>query len=163
MGLFRKRSRGPSADDHAAAEDVFEARIKQFAQRAEEFAQSQTEPDGPAPRGALDFSRASLEVIDSILEQARQYPEVVAMANDFGVDYAIYVGEVARREFGGRYVQGNDEDNPFWLVIGHDVQVGVGVFGKVKGRIVNGPEDSIPFFYDGIASAIVRGHDVTLI
>lgn len=57
--------------------------------------------------------------------------------------------EVTRRQFGGRYLRGDEED-PLGLVIGEpDFQLGVMVMRKVAGRVANGPEDSLPSFYAG--------------
>lgn len=109
----------------------------------------------------LDYSRASLDLVDEILDgfSAQDDP----LPSDLHFQASAYICEVARREFGGRYLAG-DESNPVVLVIGEsDFQVGVMVMGKVAGRVTNGPEDSIPFFYDGIRPLVARGADATLV
>jgi hypothetical protein len=63
---------------------------------------------------------------------------------------SCYVYETARREHGGFYIAG-DAENPFVLAIPEpEPRVIVFVQQKVRGRVSNGKEDSIPFFYDGI-------------
>lgn len=118
-------------------------------------------PTHRARAGQLDYSRASLDLVDEILDgfdtDNRPLPA------DVHFQAAAYIGEVARREFGGRYLAG-DEDNPYVLVIGEPhFQIGVMVMGKVAGRVLNGPEDSIPFFYDGIRPLVDRGVSATLV
>lgn len=50
------------------------------------------------------------------------------------------------------------------LVIGDEgAEVGVCVMSKVLGRVLNGPEDSIPFFYAGIGPLVSAGTPATLI
>lgn len=109
----------------------------------------------------LDHSRASLDLVDEILAgfDADDRP----LPSELHFQASAYIGEVARREFGGRYLAG-DEDNPYVLVIGEPhFQIGVMVMGKVAGRVKNGPEDSIPFFYDGIRPLVDRGVSATLV
>ena len=108
----------------------------------------------------LDFTRGSLMVVDKILDGFYTFERPLPADTHFQA--SAYIFEVARREFGGRYLAGNGE-NRYVLVIGEpDFQVGVLAMGKVAGRAVNGPEDSIPFFYDGIRPLIERGTSATL-
>ncbi|GAB3618270.1 hypothetical protein GCM10027416_28270 [Okibacterium endophyticum] len=125
-----------------------------MAWQAADFVDAFAGEGSPVAPGALDYSEASLEVLDGILDDFHTRGE--PLPEDLQFLASAYVFEVARRQFGGRYLRA-DEPNPFVLVIGEpEFQVGVLVMGKVLGRAVNGPEDSIPFFYQGIAP-LVRG------
>jgi hypothetical protein len=66
-------------------------------------------------------------------------------------------------EFGGRYLR-FDEDNPLVLVVGEpEFSVGLCAMSKVQGRVVNGPEDDIPFFYAGFVDAVSRRTSATVL
>lgn len=117
-------------------------------------------PDSPIQGGALDYSPESLDLIDRLLGDF--HTRGGTLPEGLHADVSAYVFEVARRQFGGRYLRGDDE-NPLVLVIGEpDFQLGVMAMSKVAGRVANGPEDNIPFFYDGIAPLVARGKSATL-
>lgn len=99
----------------------------------------------------LDYSQASLRTIDDYLEALHLGVEPPALTLESAVQLiTCYIYETARREHGGFYIEGNAE-NPFVLAIPEpEPRVIVFVQQKVRGRIANGAEDSIPFFYDGI-------------
>ena len=152
MGIFGRRRHKDGPSD--SLEDA-------MASQAADFVQAFGGPGSPVPAGALDYSRASLGAVDDILHdyygQGAELPEKLHWL------ITSYLFEVARREFGGRYLHG-DDDNPLVLVVGaSDAQVGVLGFGKVRGRTVNGPEDDLGFFYDGIAPALAQGRSTTLV
>ncbi|MGO7064450.1 hypothetical protein ACCT15_34370 [Rhizobium ruizarguesonis] len=114
----------------------------------------------PIDASKLDFSEGSLQLVDQVLQDF--YQRQAALPDDLHFLASAYVFETARRQFGGRYLRG-DEHNPFVLVIGEpDFRVGVLVMAKIKGRAVNGPEDNIPFFYAGIAPLVERRASATL-
>jgi hypothetical protein len=150
MGIFGRRRR---EDSPATLEDLVAAQADRFVQVVEG-------PGASLPAGTLDFGRASLDDVDAALHdfhvQGAELPdELHGLA-------AAYLFEVARREFGGRYLRG-DTENPLVLVVGEpDAAVGILGFAKVRGRVVNGPEDNLGFFYDGISPALARGGSVTL-
>jgi hypothetical protein len=129
--------------------------------QAADFIGAFTSPRAPIDASKLDYSEASLVLIDQVLDDF--FRQGAPLPDDLHFLASAYVFEVARREFGGRYLRGDDE-NPFVLVIGEDdAQVGVCVMGKVRGRATNGPEDSILFFYAGIAPLVAAGEAATLI
>lgn len=131
-----------------------------MAGQAEDFVAAFVGTGSPVPAGALDYSPASLRAVDGVLDDFHR--RGAELPQDLHFLASAYVGEVARREFGGRYLRG-DEDNPFVLVLGEPAcQIGVLVFDKVRGRVTNGPEDDLEFFYAGIAPALARGADATL-
>ncbi|MFM9925369.1 hypothetical protein VLK31_20430 [Variovorax sp. H27-G14] len=132
-----------------------------MASQAEDFIHAFSQSGAPIDGKQLDYSEASLALVDHVLDDF--FKQQAPLPDDLHFLASAYVFEVARREFGGRYLRG-DEDNPFVLVIGQgDAQVGVCAMAKVRGRAVNGPEDSLPFFYAGIAPVVARGVSATLI
>lgn len=132
-----------------------------MASQANDFVQAFRGQGSPVPEGALDYSEASLVHVDKILDDFHR--RQVELPEDLHFLASAYVFETARREFAGRYLRG-DDDNPFVLVVGEpDCQIGIMAMAKVAARAANGQEDSIPFFYAGIAPAMARGEDVTLI
>lgn len=129
--------------------------------QAADFVGAFSQPGSPVDGSKLDYSEASLALVDRILDDF--YRNGAQLPDDLHFLASAYVFEVARRAFGGRYLRG-DEDNPFVLVIGEGgAEIGVCVMSKVRGRTVNGPEDSIPFFHAGIAPLVSAGTPATLI
>ena len=146
---FLKRRRMPKTIEDA------------MASQANDFVHAFRGPASPVPEEALDYSEASLGHVDRILDDFHR--RGVALPEDLHFLASAYLFETARREFGGRYLRG-DDDNTFVLVLGEpDCQIGIMAMAKVAGRAANGPEDDIPFFYAGIRPALDRGQDATLI
>lgn len=132
-----------------------------MAMQAADFIAAFRGPGSPVDADRLDYSEASLAHVDRILDDF--YTQAAPLPNDLHFLASAYVFETARRQFGGRYLR-SDDDNPFVLVIGEPkCQIGVCAMSKVRGRATNGLEDSIPFFYAGIAPLLARGVDATLI
>jgi hypothetical protein len=132
-----------------------------MASQANDFVHAFSQPGAPIDGHKLDYTEASLPLVDDVLDDF--FKQQAPLPEDLHFLASAYVFEVARREFGGRYLRG-DEDNPFVLVIGQgDAQVGVCVMAKVRGRAVNGPEDSLAFFHAGIAPLVARGVSATLV
>ncbi|TGX50162.1 hypothetical protein E5A73_17215 [Sphingomonas gei] len=129
--------------------------------QAADFVNAFSPAGSPIDGSKLDYSEASLELVDRVLDDF--YRKEAPLPDDLHFLISAYVFEVARRAFGGRYLRG-DEENPFVLVIGEKpAEVGVCVMSKVHGRALNGPEDGIPFFYAGIAPLVSAGTSATLI
>jgi hypothetical protein len=115
----------------------------------------------PINGSRLDYSEASLALVDHVLDDFHR--QGAPLPDDLHFLASAYIFEVARRAFGGRYLRG-DEDDPFVLVIGEaPAEVSVCIMSKVRGRVRNGPEDSIPFFYAGIAPLVAAGKPAILI
>lgn len=129
--------------------------------QAADFVTAFSRPGAPIDGSRLDYNEASLELVDRVLDDF--YRQQAPLPDDLHFLTSAYIFEVARRAFGGRYLRG-DQENPFVLVIGEgEAEVGVCVMSKVHGRAANGPEDSIPFFYAGIAPLVSSGTGATLI
>lgn len=129
--------------------------------QAADFVEAFSFPGSPIDGSRLDYSEASLALVDRVLDDFHR--QSAPLPDDLHFLTSAYVFEVARRAFGGRYLRG-DQENPFVLVIGEGAaEVGVCVMSKIRGRTVNGPEDNIPFFYAGIAPLVAAGNRATLI
>lgn len=151
-----------STNEQVAIPDGMPASIEEgMVWQAADFIGAFSPAGSPIDGSKLDYSEDSLALVDRVLDDF--YRQGAALPDDLHFLTSAYVFEVARRAFGGRYLRG-DEENPFVLVIGEEpAEVGVCVMSKVRGRTVNGPEDSIPFFYAGIAPLVSAGARSTLI
>ena len=104
----------------------------------------------------FDYTQASLAVVEELLHEASDfYENMSAERQDQIVEQVgAYVFEVARRNFGGRYFWYDTGDQPI-LSTGLPVfEISLLVYDKVRGRLKNGPEDSIPFFFEGYAERV---------
>ena len=63
--------------------------------------------------------------------------------------FGCYVFETARKNYGGEYLWVRDEEQPVLVAGLPDFQVSIRAWQKVRGRLVNGKEDSIPFYIAG--------------
>jgi hypothetical protein len=151
-----------SADGEIGMPDGMPSSIEEGMEwQAADFVRAFSPAGSPIDGSKLDYSEASLELVDRVLDDF--YRQEASLPDDLHFLTSAYVFEVARRAFGGRYARG-DAENPFVLVIGEGAaEVGVCVMSKVHGRALNGPEDSIPFFYAGIAPLVSAGTSATLI
>jgi len=105
------------------------------------------------PGGELDFTEASLSVVEAMLAEASQYVsdlttgQLTGLAQQFG----SYILEVGRREFGGRYLWHDQRDQPVLVVGEPKFRVAMITWDKVRGRVGGEEGDNIPFFYAGFA------------
>ena len=107
----------------------------------------------------LDYSIESLEEIDEMLDGLGKRRE--EMTEDAFFDlYSMtgcYVFETARRNYGGEYFWIQGEGQP-GLAAGHpDFLVVIKAWEKVKGRLIKGEEDNIPFYIAGYKEHIEIG------
>ena len=168
VGIFKKllgskpdTSRAPANLQPDIPQDMPASIAEGMQRQAADFVEAFSAPGAPIDGSKLDYSEASLELVDRILDDF--YRQQAPLPDDLHFLTSAYVFEVARRAFGGRYLRGDDE-NPFVLVIGEGAaEIGVCVMSKVRDRTVNGAEDSIPFFYAGIEPLVSAGTSATLI
>lgn len=99
----------------------------------------------------LDFSVKSLEVLEEMLDEASDfYVEMEAEARKNIVKLTgAYLFEVARRLHGGKYYWYKPLNQPVLVTGLPDFEVALLALEKVKKRLKNGPEDSIPFYFAG--------------
>ncbi|MEM1369672.1 MAG: hypothetical protein AAGG02_16990 [Cyanobacteria bacterium P01_H01_bin.15] len=103
---------------------------------------------------SLDYSEASLTVVEEILAEASEY--IDQMPNN-QIDVLVhilgcYVLEVGRQEFGGKYYWHDGYDQPVLVVGEPDHKIAMLTFDKIRGRLSGDKADNIPFFYDGFAA-----------
>lgn len=104
------------------------------------------------PASELDFSVASLSIVEEMLAEAAEYTDLTSdqltgLAQQFG----SYILEVGRREFGGRYAWDSDREQPVLVVGEPRFRVAMIAWDKVRGRVSGDAGDNIPFFYSGFA------------
>jgi hypothetical protein len=95
----------------------------------------------------LDFNEESILKLDEIIEQAWPDQPPVMIDNTIAL-FGSFLGEAIRRVLGGEWVE-NDG--------GWGVKIGDGtlmVFVKVKKRLLNGLEDSISYYYQGVKAMV---------
>jgi hypothetical protein len=111
----------------------------------------------------LDFTEASLEVVEDMLAEAAEFAtdmtsdQLTTVAQDFG----CYILEVGRREFGGRYCWFDRRDQPVLVVGEPDFHVALLAWDIVEGRLKGDPACNIPFFYAGFAERARRAEPGT--
>ena len=103
--------------------------------------------------GRLDWSVASIEAVDEMLEEASAYvgeldeDVVTGLVQQVG----CYVLEVARRAYGGTYYWHPEGEQPVLVVGEPDAHVAIMTWSKVVGRLTGDVGDNLPFFFDGFA------------
>jgi hypothetical protein len=127
--------------------------VDEFADQIAEAAAKTVALSELRPGGKLDFTEASLSLVEEMLAEAAQYAadltsgQLTGLAQQFG----SYILEVGRREFGGRYLWHDERDQPV-LVVGEPAfRVAMLAWDKVRGRVGGDTGDNIPFFYSGFA------------
>lgn len=111
------------------------------------------EAAGPREGGKLDFGLQSVGVADEmILEAASASPLAKVEREEVIALFACYLLEVARREFGGRYVHHPEYNAPVLVVGDSNCHVALLTHRKVEGRLGGDEGDNIPFFFEGFAA-----------
>ena len=147
--IFRKKPKVPASIEEG------------MASQANDFIDAFRGQGAPIDADALDYSEESIALVDQVLQDFHE--QSAELPDDLHFLASAYVFECARKRYGGRYLRG-DEENPFVLVMGEpDCQVGFCAMSKVQGRVKNGPEDSLQFFFAGIEGPLSRKTDATLI
>ncbi len=109
-------------------------------------------------KGDFDYSIVSLVLVDDLLEEASDYvlDDEDALYNLTSM-VGCYVFETARRNYGGEYRWIKEEQQPILIAGMPDFFVSIRAWQKVKARVVNGKEDSIPFYIAGYNEHIQHG------
>lgn len=104
----------------------------------------------------LDYSVESLEVVDQALEEASGFYKDMNEKQKLNLINSVgsYVFEVARRNFGGKYFWYNKLNQPILVTGQPEFEVSILAFEKVKGRLQNGKEDHIPFYFAGYVERV---------
>jgi hypothetical protein len=104
----------------------------------------------------LDYSEASLKVVEEMLEEIASDPgvpkeEVVAKV------FSSYILEVGRRQFGGRYCWYEKANQPVLVVGEPNFRIAIITLDRVRNRMQGNREDDIPFFFEGFSSRVRQG------
>ena len=105
----------------------------------------------------FDFSIESLEEVDGFLGSFEG--EDLDEEALFNVSSMVgcYIFETARQNYGGEYYWLEDEQQPILIAGEPDFSVSIRAWQKVKGRVLNGIEDNIPFYIAGYKEHIEKG------
>lgn len=104
--------------------------------------------------GKLDFSEASLEIVEEMLAEAAEFRDDLpeAQIDSLVQMFGCYILEVGRRRFGGEYLWHDQQQEPV-LVVGEPLtHIAIATWGKVRGRIAGDEANNIPFFFSGFAN-----------
>lgn len=104
--------------------------------------------------GRLDWSVASLKVVDEMLVEVSEYVADLDEAVVTGLvqQLGCYVLEVARRAYGGTYFWHEEGEQPILVVGEPDAHVALMTWSKVTGRLTGDAGDDLVFFFDGFAA-----------
>ena len=141
--IFRKKYKFPAKfQDAIISGKPLELAIGDEAEILVETNKSSLQPDSPP----LDYSIESLHVIDQLLHA--YHSKQVQLTSEQQLAFSAYVFECILRRYGGRYfVDMRNQENPIAILIGEpECRIVLLVMAKVKGRVVNGSEDSLVFF-----------------
>ena len=103
--------------------------------------------------GRLDFSIASLAVVDEMLVEVSDYVADLDEAVVTGLvqQLGCYVLEVGRQAFGGEYFWHDEGEQPILVVGEPAAHVALMTWSKVVGRLTGDVGDDIVYFFNGFA------------
>ena len=108
-------------------------------------------------KGSFDYSVESLKVVDQLLEELSSYePDEDGICNLASM-VGCYIFETARKNYGGEYYWIEKEQQPVLIAGLPDLQISIRAWEKVKGRLINGKEDDIPFYIAGYKEHVEHG------
>ncbi|MFC0682546.1 hypothetical protein ACFFGH_32345 [Lysobacter korlensis] len=104
--------------------------------------------------GLLDFSPASLHVVEEILEEASRFRDELPEAQITAITQRVgcYILEIAHRQFGGQFFWHQDLGAPILVTGEPKKHVALATWAKVRSRIAGDLGDNLPFFYEGFAA-----------
>lgn len=108
-------------------------------------------------KGNFDYSVQSLRKLDDILEELCEYQIDDVTIDSVSSMAGSYIFEVARRNYGGQYIWVQERDQPVLVTGEPEYSISIFAFDKVRGRIRNGKEDDIPYYFDGYIEAVKKG------
>lgn len=139
------------------SEDKKQVALDEFAQDIQKSAAYFVDRSKERYHG-LDYSVASLAVVDEMLEEAMDfYPDMNENQKQSLISsVGSYIFEVARSNYGGRYFWYDRLNQPIFVTGQPDFEVSILAFEKVKGRLENGSEDNIPFYFAGYTERVTK-------
>lgn len=97
----------------------------------------------------FDYSIKSLGTVDKLLGEISDYALDEEALDNTASMVGCYIFETARRNYGGEYLWIKKEQQPVLIGGLPDFQVSIRAWEKVRGRLLNGKEDNIPFYVAG--------------
>lgn len=151
MGLFdffKKKKSIASQQDRDKRELAFSVEI---AGKADELVEAISDR-----YNGLNYSIESLKVIDKMLEDMADYVNEMPkeLVEKMIERSGAYIFEVAKRSFGGRYYWYDDLNQPILVTGQPKFEASLLAYEKVRGRLKNGYEDNIPFFFEGYVEVV---------
>lgn len=106
--------------------------------------------------GRLDFSEASLQVVEEMLTEAAQYRQGLGadVIEGLVTRLGCYILEVGRKQFGGTYSWLEEKRQPVLVVREPEAHIALMTWDRVRGRISGDAGDNIPFFFEGFAERV---------
>lgn len=109
------------------------------------------------PDGELDYSFESLILLEEYLDDLSCFGLEDESLDNASEQIGSYIFETARRCFGGEYKWSEQYDQPVLVMGLPEFSVAIMAFDKVRKRLTNGSEDSIPFYVSGYKEHIEKG------
>ncbi|MBO3276554.1 hypothetical protein [Pseudomonas schmalbachii] len=117
-------------------------------------------------KGKLDYSEASIQVIEELASEAAQYSSQLDSSTIESLTQLLgsYILEVAHRQYGGSYLWYEPQNAPLLAVGEPKFSVAIVPFEKVRGRISGDSADNLVFFYQGFSERVrsAKGDTVSL-
>ena len=90
-------------------------------------------------------------VLDQLLEDVSDFYEDMDDAQQQNIvsKAGAYIFEVAKQNYGGKFFWYDNLNQPILVAGQPEFEISLLAFEKVKGRLENGYEDNIPFFFQG--------------
>ncbi|AYB35004.1 hypothetical protein [Chryseolinea soli] len=160
MGFFNRKKKQEEEEQPKKSTPEQKETLDEFAQQMSDAAEACAD-HFKGRYGVLDFSERSLQIVDTILEDASDfYPEMEEAQQQWIVSsVGSYIFEVARRNFGGKYFWFDQRAQPILVTGQPRFEISIVVFDKVAGRLTNGKEDNIPYFFEGYAERVRKAKD----
>jgi hypothetical protein len=160
MGLFDRKKKKEEEEHPKNSAPLQKEILDEFTQQMSDAAQACVD-HFKGKHAALDFSERSLQTVEAILEEASEfYPEMKDGQQQWIISsVGSYIFEVARRNFGGRYFWFDQRDQPILVTGQPKFEISIVVFDKVKGRLLNGKEDNIPYFFEGYSERVRKAKE----
>jgi hypothetical protein len=157
MGLFDRKKKTAENEKNFDKKE----KLDEFTLQMSDAAQACVEHFKGRYGSGLDFSEESLKLVDDILEDAADFYAEMPEAQRKWIVSSIgsYVFEVARRNFGGRYFWFDQRNQPIFVTGQPKFEISIVVYDKIEGRLTNGKEDNIPYFFEGYAERVRKAKE----
>ena len=158
MGLFDFFKKKETREKEKAQE--YERVLAKFIEYADLFVSNNADKFS-----GLDFSVESLIAVDDILEEASNFYNEMSEDEKLKLirTTGCYIAEVARRNFGGKYYWDRHLEQPIFITGEPEFEVMILPLDKVRGRLENGQEDNIPFYFEGYIEQVQKKGVATIV